>query len=172
MVEVIPWLSMLSTPCLLPLLRIWFQSLVGELRPPKQHGQKKEKETYGKYFLKVNCLFQGIRYFLKQEKIKKQNRKLIKRDLGKLGENEPLYLKDNIRMRDGMYTDCTELPRQLSGKDSACQRRRQGFHPGMGKILRRKKWQPTPVFLPGESHGQRRLAGYSPQGYKELDTTE
>ena len=33
-------------------------------------------------------------------------------------------------------------------------------------------WQPTPVFLPGESHGQRSLAGYSPWGCKELDTTE
>ena len=35
----------------------------------------------------------------------------------------------------------------------------------------RRKWQPTPVFLPGESHGQRSLAGYSPRGLKELDTT-
>ena len=34
------------------------------------------------------------------------------------------------------------------------------------------KWQPTPVFLPGESHGQRSLVGYSPWGRKELDTTE
>ena len=33
-----------------------------------------------------------------------------------------------------------------------------------------RKWQPTPVFLPGESHGQRSLAGYSPRGHKELDT--
>ena len=33
-------------------------------------------------------------------------------------------------------------------------------------------WQPTPVFLPGESHGQRRLVGYSPWGRKELDVTE
>ena len=33
-------------------------------------------------------------------------------------------------------------------------------------------WQPTPVFLPGEFHGQRSLMGYSPQGHKELDTTE
>ena len=34
------------------------------------------------------------------------------------------------------------------------------------------KWQPTPVFLPGEFHGQRNLAGYSPWGHKESDTTE
>ena len=36
----------------------------------------------------------------------------------------------------------------------------------------RREWEPTPVFLPGESHGQRSLAGYSPWGFKELDTTE
>ena len=35
-----------------------------------------------------------------------------------------------------------------------------------------RAWQPTPVFLPGESHGQRSLAGYSSQGYKESDTTK
>ena len=36
----------------------------------------------------------------------------------------------------------------------------------------RRKWQPSPVFLPGESHGQRRLVGYSLRGRKDLDTTE
>ena len=40
------------------------------------------------------------------------------------------------------------------------------------KMSRRRAWQPTPVFLPGESHGQKGLAGYSPQGHKESDTTE
>ena len=41
-----------------------------------------------------------------------------------------------------------------------------------GKILWSRAWQSTPVFLPGESHGQRRLARYSPYGHKELDRTE
>ena len=36
----------------------------------------------------------------------------------------------------------------------------------------RREWQPTPVFLPGESHGQRSMVGYSPHGHKELDTTK
>ena len=36
----------------------------------------------------------------------------------------------------------------------------------------RREWLPTPVFLPGESHGQRSLEGYRPLGHKELDTTE
>ena len=45
-------------------------------------------------------------------------------------------------------------------------------HPRAEKIPRRRKWQPTPIFLPGKSQGQRNLAGYSPWGCKELDTTE
>ena len=40
------------------------------------------------------------------------------------------------------------------------------------KIPWNRKWQPTPVFLPGESHGQKSLAGHSPWGHKEWDTTE
>ena len=40
-----------------------------------------------------------------------------------------------------------------------------------GKIPWRKAWQPTPVFLPGESHGERSLLGYSPWGQKDLDMT-
>ena len=36
----------------------------------------------------------------------------------------------------------------------------------------RSKWQPTPVFLPEKSHGQRSLAGYSPRGHRESDITE
>ena len=44
--------------------------------------------------------------------------------------------------------------------------------PWVGQISWSREWQPTPVFLPGEFHGQRRLAGYSPWGRKESDTTE
>ena len=47
-----------------------------------------------------------------------------------------------------------------------------GFDPWVGKIPWRRAWQPTLVFLPRESHGQRNLAGYSPQGCKESDKTE
>ena len=42
------------------------------------------------------------------------------------------------------------------------QRRRRGFEPWVGKLPWRRKWQPTPVLLPGESHGPRSLAGCSP----------
>ena len=61
------------------------------------------------------------------------------------------------------------LPRWLSGRESACQcwrHRRRGFNSWVGKIPWRRKWQPTPVFLPGEPQGQRSLAGYSPWGCK------
>ena len=44
--------------------------------------------------------------------------------------------------------------------------------PKFQKILWRREWQPTPIFLPGKSHGQRRLVGYSSWGHKELDMTE
>ena len=54
------------------------------------------------------------------------------------------------------------LPRWCSGKESACPCRRHRFDPWVEKIPWRRKQQPTPVFLPGKSHGQRSLAGYSP----------
>ena len=67
------------------------------------------------------------------------------------------------------------MPRWLSGKASAwqCRRgRRHGFDPWVGKIPWRRKWQPTPVFLVGESQGQRSLVGYSAWSHKELDRAE
>ena len=67
------------------------------------------------------------------------------------------------------------FPGGASNKEPACQcrrRKRCGFDPWVGKIPWRKEWQPTPVFLPGESHAQRSLGDYSPLGCKELDTTE
>ena len=47
-----------------------------------------------------------------------------------------------------------------------------GSIPGVGKIPGRRAWQPFPVLLHGESHGQRSLEGYSPNGCKESDTAE
>ena len=61
------------------------------------------------------------------------------------------------------------LPRWHSGKESTCQcrrHRRYGFDQWVGEIPWKKKQQLTPVFLPEKSHGQRSLAGYSPQGCK------
>ena len=67
------------------------------------------------------------------------------------------------------------FPGSPSGRECTCKcrrRKRSGFDPWVRKIPWRRKWQPILVFLPGESHGQRNLEGYSPWGCKELDTTE
>ena len=67
------------------------------------------------------------------------------------------------------------LPMWLTGKESACSAGVAGdlgVIPGSGKIPGRRKWQPTPILLPGESQGQRSLAGYRPWGCKESDMTE
>ena len=50
--------------------------------------------------------------------------------------------------------------------------RRPGFHPWVEKVPWRREWLPTPVFFPGESHGERNQVGYSPWGGKESDMTE
>ena len=64
----------------------------------------------------------------------------------------------------------------FNSKQSSCQCRRckwgGGSIPGLERLHLRKKWQPTPVLLPGKSHGQRSLVGFSPWDCKELDTTE
>ena len=49
---------------------------------------------------------------------------------------------------------------------------RPGFNPRVGKIPWRRKWQATPVLLPGKFHGSRSMVGYSPWNHKELHTTE
>ena len=67
------------------------------------------------------------------------------------------------------------FPGGASGKEPVCQCRRHkrhGFNSWVGKIPWRRVWQHTPIFLPGESYGQRSLASYSPQGSKESDKTE
>ena len=67
------------------------------------------------------------------------------------------------------------FPSGSAGKEPACQCRRckrRGFNPWVRKIPWRKKWQPTPVFLPGKFHGQRSLVVYIPWGRKESDATE
>ena len=64
------------------------------------------------------------------------------------------------------------FPGGSDGKEFACSLRDLGSIPGSGRSPREGDWLPTPVFLPGESHGQRSLVGCSPWGCKESDTTE
>ena len=80
------------------------------------------------------------------------------------------------RDRQGSELDFwRSFPGGSSGKEPTCQSRRHkthGFDPWVGKVPWRRKWQPTPLFLPGESHGQRNLVDCSPWDHKELYMTK
>ena len=84
----------------------------------------------------------------------------------------PKQLRNIKHIRIGLYygflgsTSFKEPTRQ----SRRCDRHR--FDPWVGKTPLEEDMQPSPVFLPGESHGERNLVSYSPQGPKELDTTE
>ena len=83
-----------------------------------------------------------------------------------------LSIKNEIIIKT--FYDMNDFPGSVSGKELACQCRRcKGcrIDPWVGKIPWRRAWQPAPVFLPGEPHGQRSLEGYSSRGRKELDAT-
>ena len=61
----------------------------------------------------------------------------------------------------------SRFPGSSDGKEIACKAGDPGSIPGSGRSPAEGKWQPTPVSLPGKSHGQRRMLGYSPWGGKE-----
>ena len=88
------------------------------------------------------------------------------------GGEEWLHSEYNLSQLGLLMIGCKlGFPGGTSGKEPTCQCRRckwLRFHPFVRKIPWRRAWQPTPVFLPGESHGQRGLVGYSPLGHKEL----
>ena len=64
------------------------------------------------------------------------------------------------------------FPGSSEGIESACNVGDLGSIPGLERSPWRREWLPIPVFWPGEFHGQRSVAGYSPWGCKQLDTTE
>ena len=108
-------------------------------------------------------------------------------------EGKEGVMKTSLSDTDGIDTGCTAFwrkkvvwtlmffiemgwgfPGGTSGKEPACQYRkhkRRGFDSWVGKIPWRRKWQPTLVFFPGKSHGQRSLVRYSPWGCKGSDMT-
>ena len=92
------------------------------------------------------------------------------------GASIETHVKGTQKHRDlclkNIWITALYLPGGSDGKESICKSRRPGFDPWVGKILCRRKWQPTPVFLPRKSHGRRSLAGYSPWGRRELNMTE
>ena len=66
-----------------------------------------------------------------------------------------IFFKQFLKMLYWSMVDCSSFPGGASGKEPACPCRRHkrfGFDPWAGKILWKREWQPTPVFLPGEFH--------------------
>ena len=99
------------------------------------------------------------------------------RGLGGMGRCQPKCTRSWLRDAYALGISRTAWPLQFSnallctwdfpaGKASTCQRRGRRFDPCVGKVSWRRKWQPTPVFLPGKSHGRRSLAGCRLQGRK------
>ena len=87
--------------------------------------------------------------------------------IGRSETGQQLLSKKSVKyFKSG--TQYTGLPRWLRGKESSFQYRRCEFDSWLEKIPWRRKQQPTPVFLPGKSHGQRSLAGYSSWGHKRV----
>ena len=87
------------------------------------------------------------------------------------------FLKIKIKLSfPSIFFPVLCMPKGFPGgsevKASASNAGDPGSDPWVGKIPWRRKWQSTPVFLPGESHGRRSLVGHSPRGRKKSDTTE
>ena len=109
----------------------------------QQGGRIEEKSAFSQP--QTSCLQQNI------------NSPGFKPDTGTMGQN--------VKLGPSQET-CGDSLIAQSVKRIYLQCRRPGFNSCMGKISWRRKWQPTPVFLPRESQGQRSLAGYSPWGRK------
>ena len=78
---------------------------------------------------------------------------------------------DSVNSSGNVMAYERSFPGSSDSKESACSAGDKSSIPGSGKIPWRRKWQPTPVSLPGKSHGRRSLAGHSAWSLKESDMT-
>ena len=94
--------------------------------------------------------------------------------LPSLFEEKLLIIKECITLYSSYISGASQVVLVVKNPPPCYRRKckRHGFNPWVRKISSSRKWHHTPVFLPGKSHGQRSLAGYSPQGHKESDMTE
>ena len=79
---------------------------------------------------------------------------------------------ETLQVQQMISCPSVKIPGAARSKESSCQCRMLGFNAWVRKISWKRKWQLTPVFLHGESHGQGRLMCCSPWGRKESDMTE
>ena len=89
-------------------------------------------------------------------------------NLDSILKSRDITLLTKVYIVKAMVFLVVRLPWWLRQKRVCLQCGRPGFDPWVGKILWRRKWQPTPVLLPGKSHGWRSLVGYSPWGHKKV----
>ena len=117
------------------------------------------------------------RSFVTKTKQSEPQKTTVKEKHLKLIQHFPLYGKMEV---PGLFEIipliCTQLFQDFAGdsddKESACQCRRHKrsrFNLRVKQIPQRRKWQPTPVFLPGKFHGQKSLVGYSPWSCRESE---
>ena len=126
------------------------------------------RRTRLEHFLRITSEADTLRFIFLRGKKQEQIFQCIKLHPG---EGWPLGQKGKVAPMS-LPHDTLGFPSGAGGKEPACQSRRHrntGSIPGWEKIPWRREWQPTPVFSPGESHGQRSLVGYSPWG--RLSTT-
>ena len=87
---------------------------------------------------------------------------------GKLASATNYSFKNFYLFSENLFV---RIPQGSEGKESTCNAGDLGLIPGLGRFSWRREQLPTLVFLPGEIHGQRSLAGYTPWGRRESDTT-
>ena len=90
----------------------------------------------------------------------------------KMGLIKPVILLNHSRVVGALRRAIDQHTGESSTLLRLSSRAASGFDPWVGKIPWRREWQPTPVFLPGESQGQKSPTGYSPSVHKESDMTE
>ena len=155
-----------------PNAEAWDKWRLSDLHKIKWNEILKAKEKYVKHssvpWLRLPCIFNKVGCRSCEQKSPggwlntgsdSSLKILLEKSPGEISPQSPLASPATI----GRHLLVTEVD-----KESACQCRRYGFSPWVGKIPWRSKWQPTPVFLPGKSYGQRSLEGYSPWGRKRV----
>ena len=125
---------------------------------------------------------EGRTSFMLVGTVHRRSKAVIRKTFSACNFNHVLFLGCTIKLN--CYQGLWELSPSISvwgfltgttGKEPICQCKRckrHVFNPWVGKVPWRRTWPSTPVLLPGESHGQRSLAGYSPWRRTESDTTE
>ena len=110
--------------------------------------------------LRVGCDFTFTFHFHALEKEMATHSSVLAWRIPGTAEPGGLPSMGSHRVRHGWSNLAAAAAGDASGKELVCQCRRHGFDSWVRKIPWRRAWQPTPVFLPGESHGQRSLAVY------------